>query len=129
MHRIILRDVGTHAVPEHNERNISMQPANVQIDCMNVVDDRLPSIVVGKVTKLVGATAVPTMIVAVHNAAARGRSRRKPSVSIRMFAETMQYLDNMCGRGGWVPYLQWYFVPVLGAQDVALVISHRHSRV
>ncbi len=129
MHRIILRDVGTHAVSEQDEREIGIELLNMQTDCMCVVDHRLPSVIVGKVTKLVGVTAVPTMIVTEYDATSGGRGRRKPGVSIGVFAQTVQYLDDMRSGSGWAPNLQLNVVPVISAQYAALMISHSYSRV
>ncbi len=96
---------------------------------MQVVDDCVPTAAVGEVPQYPAAVAMSAMIVAANNAATGSRRRRKPGISIRMFAQAMHYLDDVCRRAGRAPRLQVNFVAVLCVQYGAFVaeLSHAHS--
>jgi hypothetical protein len=81
----------------------------------------VPSIVVGEVPQFGAAAAMAAMIVAANNAATRGRRRREPGISIRMFAQAMHYLDDVCRGAGRVPHLEVNVVAVLCVQYGAFV--------
>jgi hypothetical protein len=63
---------------------------------MQVVDDCVPSVGVGEMSWLVAVAAMSTVVVAADNTSPCGRSRRESGISIRMFAQAMHYLDDVC---------------------------------
>ena len=96
------------------------------VDSMQVVDDCVPSAGVGEVPQFPAAVAMSAMIVTANNAAMRSRRRRKPGISIRMFAQAMHYLDDVCRESGRAPHLQVNIVAVLCVQYGAFVAELSH---
>ncbi len=83
---------------------------------MRVADNRVPTAGIGKMPLLAALGAVAAVVMTSNNISPVGCCRRKPGISIPVFAQAVHYLDDVCRRAGRVPHLQLNFVAVLCVQ-------------
>jgi hypothetical protein len=116
-------------VSQQYERHTGVQFPQSANDQVRIADDSVPTVTVGEVTEQATIVTMSAVIVAANNTTTRSRCRRKPGVSIGVFAQAMHYLDDVRRRAGWVPHLQLNFVAVIRVQYGAFVaeLSHPHS--
>jgi len=127
LHREILCDVGTHAVPYELQRQVRVLPPQVPMHLDSVVREQIPAIVVREMPQPVGKAAVATMVVAANDKISRGCGRGKFGIAARVFAEAVQDVNDLRCRARRVPGMDANRMAVRCVQKYVCWLSHAAS--
>ena len=93
----------------------------------HVLHDHVPTLVVGEVAALTVGKTVTAMVMAVHDIAAPDGGRREALVTLYVFAESVQELDDTDRFRAGRPGLYVNGVPVIGSEQDFFVVYFVHG--
>lgn len=111
-------------MPEKHDGNIGKCLAYILVDDVDVIDHTIPALGNRKVPGVLSVPAMTSMIVRTHGIATCYSGCGKSCVTVGVFAETMNDLNDGGAIAIRLPKLNVYFVTIVDGQNLRAVMYH-----